>query len=123
MDKKHVTIYDPTSDLKIKPLPREITTTTTVLDYENDTFRTERRVSKLKNDLQKISVDNPDFVCSDSFVVYEPLEEKPQYEKSVEYIREGSISEVNQKANRNTLLSSSYNRLYGSVNQIPYRYW
>ena len=49
--------------------------------------------------------DNPNFPYMDNFVVYEPLKEKPQYEKSVEYVREGSISKINSK------------------NQIPYKYW
>lgn len=105
MNKDYVSIYDPASDLKRKALPREITTITTVLDYINDKFKTVRNVSKLKNNLQKISDDNPDWICSDSFVIYEPLKEKPQYEKSVECVREGSISEINSK------------------NQVPYRYW
>lgn len=123
MDKKYVSIYDSISDLKIKALPSEITTVTTVLDYINDKFKTVRCISKLKNKLQKISDDNPDWVCSDSFVIYEPLKEKPQYEKCVEYIREGSISEVNNKVRHNHLNDSLYSNIYGSTNQIPYRYW
>lgn len=123
MDKKYVTIYNPTSDLKIKALPIKITTVTTILDYINDKFKTIVNVSKLKNNLQKINKDNPDFVCSDSFVIYEQLEEKPQYEKSVECIREGSISEANKKAEHNRITRSTYQSIYGSVDQIPYRYW
>lgn len=123
MDKKYVTIYNPTSDLKIKALPSKITTITTILDYINDKFKTIVNVSKLKNKLQKINKDNLDFICSDSFVIYEQLEEKPQYEKSVEYIREGSISEANKKAEQNRITRSTYQSIYGSTDQIPYRYW
>lgn len=115
MNKDYVSIYDPMSDLKRKALPREITTITTVLDYINDKFITLRNVSKLKNNLQKINNDNPDWICSESFVIYEPLTEKPQYEKSTEYIREGSISEINKKIRDNMFI--------GGINQIPYRYW
>lgn len=115
MNKDYVSIYDPMSDLKRKALPREITTITTVLDYINDKFITLRNVSKLKNNLQKINNDNPDWICSESFVIYEPLAEKPQYEKSTEYIREGSISEINKKIRDNMFI--------GGINQIPYRYW
>ena len=83
-----------------------ITTTTTILDFVNDKFKTLRSVSKLKNKLQRrMYADNPNFPYMDNFVVYEPLKEKPQYEKSVEYVREGSISKINSK------------------NQIPYKYW
>lgn len=123
MDKKYVSIYDPTSDLKRKALPNEITTITTVLDYINDKFKTVRCISKLKNKLQKIRDDNPNWICSDSFVIYKPLKEKPQYEKCVEYVREGSISEVNKMVKQNSHMGSAYSRLYGSISQIPYRYW
>ena len=108
MDKSFINIYDAQSKdlLKTKSLPNEITTTTTILDFVNDKFKTLRSVSKLKNKLQRrMYADNPDFVYSNNFVVYEPLKEKPQYEKSVEYVREGSISKINSK------------------NQIPYKYW
>jgi hypothetical protein len=55
----------------------------------------------------------------DNFVVYEPLKEKPQYEKTVEYVREGSISETNKRTNA---LRHKY-PLNGSINQIPYKFW
>lgn len=115
MDKDYVSIYDPQTDLKRKALPGKITTITTVLDYINDKFMTLRNVLKLKNNLQKINNDNPDWICSESFVIYEPLTEKPQYEKFVEYLREGSISEIKEKAGLNLFV--------GGTNRIPYRYW
>jgi len=107
-DKNFVDMYDSQSDdlLKTKPLAKEITTITTILDFVNDKFKTVRSVSKLKNKLQRrMYADNPNVPYLDNFVVYEPLKEKPQYEKSVEYVREGSISKINSK------------------NQIPYKYW
>ncbi len=107
-DKNFVDIYDAQSDdlLKTKPLVKETTTITTILDFVNDKFKTVRSVSKLKNKLQRRTyADNPNATYLDDYVVYEPLKEKPQYEKSVEYVREGSISKINSK------------------NQIPYKFW
>ena len=114
MNKDYVTIYDPMSEIKRKVLPGEITTITTVLDYINDKFITLQKVSKLKNNLQKIK-NNPDWTSSDSFDIYEPLTAKPQYEKHIEYIREGSISEINKNFGLNNQVSS--------INHVPYRYW
>lgn len=122
-DKDFVDLYDPNSEdlLKMKSLLTEITTTTTVLDFLNDKFKTVRTVSKLKNKLQRMSKDNPDFIWSDNHVIYEPLNEKPQYEKSIEYIREGSISETQK---HNPSIHSYYrNSRLGSLHQIPYRFW
>ncbi|MBP3820481.1 hypothetical protein J6G99_02420 [bacterium] len=107
-DKNFVDIYDAQSDdlLKTKPLAKEITTITTILDFVNDKFKTIRSVSKLKNKLQRRTyADNPNVPYLDNYVVYEPLKEKPSYEKSVEYVREGSISETNSKS------------------QIPCKFW
>ena len=108
MDKSFINVYDAQSEdlLKTKSLPKEIITTTTILDFVNDKFKTVRSASKLKNKLQRRPyADNPDVPYVDNFVVYEPLKEKPQYEKSVECIREGTISDTNSK------------------NQIPYKFW
>lgn len=108
MDKSFINMYDSQSDdlLKTKPFLKKITTITTILDFVNDKFKTVRSVSRLKNKLQRrMYADNPKFPYMDNFVVYEPLKEKPQYEKTVEYVREGSISETNSKS------------------QIPYKFW
>lgn len=122
MDKSFINMYDSQSDdlLKTKPFLKKITTITTILDFVNDKFKTVRSVSKLKNKLQRrMYADNPNFPYMDNFVVYEPLKEKPQYEKTVEYVREGSISETNNKTN---MLRHQY-PLNGSINQIPYKFW
>ena len=115
IDKNFVNFYDSNSKdlLKMKPLPTEITITTTIMDFINDKFTTFRTVSKFKNKLQRMQKDNPNFIYSDNFVIYEPLNEKPQYEKTVEVIREGSISET-EKDNRGKK---------GHSHQIPYMYW
>lgn len=121
INKEFVDIYDPESKelLKTKALPTEITTITTVLDFINDQFKTVRSVSKLKNKLQRINKNNTDVIYSDNFVIYEPLKEKPHYEKLVEYTREGSISEAKKK----TLTHKINYPLWGSINQIPYKFW
>ena len=115
IEKKYTKFYNPLSDdrLKTEKLPTEITTTTTIMDFINDKFTTFRTVSKLKNKLQRMQKENPDFIYSDNFVIYEPLKEKPQYEKTVEVIKESSISETD-KDNRGKKVHS---------NQIPYMYW
>ncbi len=115
IEKKYTKFYNPLSDdrLKTEKFPTEITTTTTIMDFINDKFTTFRTVSKLKNKLQRMQKENPDFIYSDNFVIYEPLKEKPQYEKTVEVIKEGSISETD-KDNRGKK---------GHSNQIPYMYW
>ena len=119
MSKTFVTLKDLKSDTLIKPLASDITTVTTVMDYVNDKFKTVRTVSKLKNKLQRLGKNDPDFDYSDNFIIYEPLKEKPQYEKSIEYVREGSISEVNKK----TVMNTHYYPLKGSINQLPYKFW
>ena len=122
MDKSFINMYDSQSDdlLKTKPFLKKITTITTILDFVNDKFKTVRSVSKLKNKLQRRTyADNPKFPYMDNFVVYEPLKEKPQYEKTVEYVREGSISETKKKTEMNRI---NY-PLRGSINQIPYKFW
>lgn len=108
IDKSFIDVFDAQSEdlLKTKPLAKEITTISTILDFVNDKFKTIRSVSRLKNKLQRRKyADNPTVPYLDNFVVYEPLKEKPQYEKSVEYVREGSISATNSKS------------------QIPYKFW
>ena len=119
MDKDYVTLKDKSSDTFTKALPSEITTTTTVLDFVNDKFLTVRSVSKLKNKLQRLGKNDPDFKYSDDFVIYEPLKEKPKYEKSVEYIREGTISEATEK---NTVTNRPYHS-GNSIRQFPYIFW
>lgn len=121
MQKRFVTFKAPETEDLTKVLPSEITTTSTVLDFVNDKFKTVRTVSKLKNKLQRISKADPDFIYSENYKIYEPLKEKPQYEKRIEFVREGSISETNKKHN--------ISRIYrgfgyeGNIHQIPYRYW
>ena len=119
MNKNYVTIKDKNSDTLTKALPSEITTTTTVLDFINDKFLTVQSVSKLKNKLQRLGKDDPDFKYSEDFVIYEPLKQKPQYEKSVEFTREGTISEA-------TANNSNANKRYsprGSIKKFPYIFW
>ena len=119
INKCYVTLKDHDSDILTKAIPSEITTTSTVLDFVNDKYKTVRTVSKLKNKLQRISKDDPDFVYSENYKIYEPLKEKPQYEKSVEYVKEGSISETKKK----TVMNRNNYPLRGSINQIPYKFW
>lgn len=120
MNKDYVIIKDKNSDVLTKALPSEITTTTTVLDFVNDKFKTVRIVSKLKNKLQKLGKDDPDFKCSNDYVIYEPLKEKPKYEKSIEFVREGTITEATEK---NTIISSPSRCVEGSIKQFPYIFW
>ncbi len=119
MDKNYVTLKDKNSDTFTKALPSEITTTTTVLDFVNDEFLTVRSVSRLKNKLQRLGKDDPDFKYSDDFVIYEPLKEKPQYEKSVEFVREGTISEATEN---NSIVNKRYTS-QGSIKHFPYIFW
>ena len=119
MHKSYVTLKDNSSEDLTKDIPSEIRTTSTVLDYANDRYKTVRTVSKLKNKLQRISQDDPDFIYSKNYILYEPLKEKPEYEKSVEYEIEGSISEKNKNINNHKIAYSPF----GSINPIPYRYW
>ncbi len=109
IDKDFIDLYEPKSEelIKTKLFPKEITTITTVLDFVNDRFQTIRSVSKLKNELKIINNDKLGIIYSGR-TVYEPLTEKPQFERSVEVIREGLISETRQK---------------GSSHNVPYSYW
>jgi hypothetical protein len=120
MNKDYVNLVDPSKDICARALPSEITTTTTVLDYVNDKFKTVRFVSKLINKLERIGKDNPYFKYSDNFIIYEPLKEKPQYEKSIEFVREGSISETKKNP---IIYNGDIYLPKGGINQIPYRYW
>ncbi len=119
MHKNYVTFKDKNSDTLTKALPSEITTTTTILDFVNDRFKTIKSVSKLKNKLQKIEKNNPNLVHSDDFIIYKPLEEKPKYEKSVEYVREGTITEATRE---NTVVNRT-NDSSGNPGQFPYMFW
>lgn len=119
LNKNYVTLKDKTSDTFTKALPSEITTTTTVLDFINDKFLTVRSVSRLKNKLQRLGKDDPDFKYSEDFVIYEPLKEKPQYEKSVEFVREGTISGA---AENNTAVNKKYTS-QESIKQFPCIFW
>ena len=123
MDKDYVTLKDPTKDVLSKVIPSEITTIVTILDFVNDRFKTILRVGKLKNQLQRISENDPDFKYSDRFIIYEPLTEKLQYDKSVEIIREGAISETPKN---NLLIDHRLANIRSKLNcshQIPYRFW
>lgn len=113
-DKNYVTLKDITSNSFTKSLPSEITTTTTILDFVNDKFMTVRSVSKLLNKLQKIAENDSGLKYSDDFVIYEPLKEKPKYEKSVEYVREGTISDVTEQNSHRSEESSKH---------FPYIFW
>jgi len=94
MNKDLIVLKDNTSDTLTKVLPRTITTIRTVMDFVKNKFITIKTVSKLKNNLQRIGKDDPDFIYSDKSIIYEPLEEKPKYDKTIETLREGFISDV-----------------------------
>ena len=94
MNKDYIEFRDTNSNTIKKTLPSEIRITTTVLDYINDKFMTIKTVSKLKNILQKAEKKDAELVNTNSSVVYEPLKEKPIYEKSVEFVRHGEISKT-----------------------------
>ena len=102
-----------------KVIPSEITTITTVLDFVNDKFKTIMSISKLKNELKRIGKNDPDFKYSDEFIIYEPLKEKPRYEKTTEVLNEGSISE--NKRNNHKWPKDYFPN--GSSHQIPFRFW
>jgi len=105
MNKDYVTIKD-----KSKALPNKITTIRTVIDYVNDKFTTIQTTSKLKNKLQRIGKNDPDFVHSDKLAIYEPLNEKLQYKKTIKVLREGVASDVK---------TNPLNRKIG----VPFIYW
>ena len=111
MNKDYVTIKDKSTDTLTKALPKTITTVRTIMDFIEDKFITVRTVSKLKNNLQRIGKNDPDFVYSDKSIIYEPLKEKPQYEKTIETIREGVISEVKKHSRFNSKIG------------VPFIYW
>ena len=111
MNKDYVTIKDKSTDTLTKALPKTITTTRTIVDFVKDKFMTIRKTSKLKNDLQRIEKNDPDFIYSDKFTIYEPLNEKPQYEQVTETIREGAISEVKKHSHFNSKIG------------VPFIYW
>ena len=111
MDKDYVIFKDKTSDTLTKALPRTITTIRTAMDFVKDKFITVRTVSKLKNDLQRIGKEDSDFIYSDKFVIYEPLKEKPKYDRTVEVLREGTISDVKKR-----------NRFRSNIG-VPFIYW
>jgi len=117
-DKDYIAIKDKNSVADTKILPFEITTTTTVLDFIKDRFLTVRSVSKLTNKLKRLEKDNL-VVSSDNIIIYEPLKEKPKYEKSVEFVREGTISEATEK---NVCLDRVYTR-EDSLKRFPYIFW
>ena len=108
INKDYITFEDKTSETLTKVLPKTITTTKTVIDYVKDRFLKVRTTSKLKNDLQRIKKNNPDFINSNNFVIYESLNKIPQYEKEVESISEGAISEVMKRYNCNTSAAAHY---------------
>lgn len=112
MNKDYVTLKDNSSETLTKDLPKIITTTRTIMDFVKDKFITIRTTNKLKNNLQRIGENDPDFIYSDKFVIYESLKEKPQYEQVIETIREGSISEAKK-------LHSHFNSKVG----VPFIYW
>ena len=112
MNKDYVTFKDKSSETLTKDLPKTITITRTIMDFVKDKFITIRTTSKLKNNLQRIEKNDPDFIYSDKFVIYESLKEKPNYEQVVETIREGSISEAKKN-------HSHFNSRVG----VPFIYW
>ena len=111
MNKDYVILKDKFTDTLTKALPKTITTTRTIMDFVKDKFITIRKTSKLKNNLQKIEKNDPDFVSSDKFIIYESLKEKPQYEKTVDILREGSISDIKNQSR------------FRSKIGIPFIYW
>jgi len=111
IDKNYVTFKDKTSDILIKSLPKTITTVRTIIDFIEDKFTTVRAVSKLKNNLQRIGKDDADFLCSDKFIIYEALKEKPKYDKTIEIVKEGTISDVKKLS-----------RFRSNVG-VPFIYW
>ncbi len=119
MKKDYVAIKDKSSEFLVKALPKEITTTKTVLNYEKDKFETVRTISKLQNKLQKIKDNDPDYRINRKNTIYEELKEKPKYEKIVEQVREGSISEVKNDVKFQKVI---YKHLDSSL-KIPYIYW
>ena len=108
INKDYITFEDKTSKTLTKVLPKTITTTRTIIDFVKDRFLKVRTTSKLKNDLQRIKKNNPDFINSNNFVIYESLNKIPQYEKEVESISEGAISEVMKRYNCNTSAAAYY---------------
>jgi hypothetical protein len=123
MNKDYVNIKDLSSELLTRPFPTLITTTRTVLDYVKDKFMTIRTTSKLQNELQKLGEDDPDIRFSEDYPVYEPLKEKPRYEKTTEIISEGSISEVQKRKHDLVMHQSPLSRMTSIHTQIPYIYW
>ena len=111
MNKDYVTIKDKSTDTLTKALPKTITTVRTIMDFIEDKFITVRTVSKLKNNLERIGKNDPDFIYSDKFIIYESLKEKPQYEKTVDILREGSISDIKNKG-----------RFRSNIG-VPFIYW
>lgn len=111
INKDYVTLKDKSSDTLTKALPKTITITRTIIDFVKDKFITVRTTSKLKNNLQRIAKDDPDFTSSKNFVLYEPLNKKPQYEKVSEIVREGSVSDVKKQHRLNNKAG------------VPFMYW
>ena len=122
MNKGYVRIKDLSSELLTRPFPTLITTTRTVLDYVKNKFLTIRTTSKLQNELQKLGEDDPDIRFSEDYPVYEPLKEKPRYEKTTEIISEGSISEVRKRRHDLVMHQSPFRRMNSIHTQIPYIY-
>ena len=123
MNKDYVNIKDLSSELLTRPFPTLITTTRTVLDYVKDKFMTIRTTSKLQNELQKLGEDDPDIGFSENYPVYEPLKEKPKYEKTTEILSEGSISETQKRRHDLVVHQSPFCRIKSIHTQIPYIYW
>ena len=122
MNKDYVRIKDMSSELLTRPFPTLITTTRTVLDYVKDKFITIRTTSKLQNKLQKLGEDDPDIRFSEDYPVYEPLKEKPKYEKTTEILSEGSISETHKRRHDLVAHQSPFRRMNSIHTQIPYIY-
>ena len=122
MNKGYVRIKDLSSELLTRPFPTLITTTRTVLDYVKDKFMTIRTTSKLQNELQKLGEDDPDIRFSEDYPVYEPLKEKPKYEKTTEILSEGSISETHKRRHDLVAHQSPFRRMNSIHTQIPYIY-
>jgi hypothetical protein len=68
MNKDYVTIKDKSTDTLTKALPNKITTIRTVIDYVKNKFITIQTTSKLKNNLQRIGENDPDFMYSDKWI-------------------------------------------------------
>ena len=113
---QRISVKDHSREIPVKSIPQIITIMTTYLDFINDYFQTIKRESVLKNNLVRIGKNDPDFYYNEEHAIYEELTEKPAYEQNIEIVREGSISEAKEKAQR---------RYFGKQQRVglPFIFW